>query len=134
MSATPEQTNTQLDTTVDEKTTDSHTKNIEVDEHTIDDLNLEERHTTADNVNSMFGVNTFQAENDRSLFSLWKKTDLSNNDTETEQVDENDNAKEEEGQNETTEGVSDPEIPPWMMLGGAVIAAGAIAVLALKKK
>ena len=134
MSATPEQTNTQLDTTVDEKTTDSHTKNIEVDEHTIDDLNLEERHTTADNVNSMFGVNTFQAENDRSLFSLWKKTDLSNNDTETEQVDENNNAKEEEGQNETTEGVSDPEIPPWMMLGGAVIAAGAIAVLALKKK
>ena len=73
-------------------------------------------------------------ENDRSLFSLWKKTDLSNNDTETEQVDENNNAKEEEGQNETTEGVSDPEIPPWMMLGGAVIAAGAIAVLALKKK
>ena len=134
MSATPKQTKTQLDTTVDEKTTDSHTKNIEVDEHTIDDLNLEERHTTADNVNSMFGVNTFQAENDRSLFSLWKKTDLSNNDTETEQVDENNNAKEEEGQNETTEGVSDPEIPPWMMIGGAVIAAGAIAVLALKKK
>ena len=29
MSDTPEQTKTQLDTTVDEKTTDSHTKNID---------------------------------------------------------------------------------------------------------
>lgn len=114
-----------------------NTRNIEVDENTIDDLNLEERHTTAENVNSMFGVNTFQAENDHSLFSLWKKTDLSGN---TEGVDTNNNDQTESTQNsdreegKKTEGVDDPEIPPWMMLGGAVLTAGAIAVLALKKK
>ena len=113
-----------------------NTRNIEVDENTIDDLNLEERHTTAENVNSMFGVNTFQAENDHSLFSLWKKTDLSGNtegvDTNNDQTESTQNSDREEG--EKTEGVDDPEIPPWMMLGGAVLAAGAITVLALKKK
>ena len=113
-----------------------NTRNIEVDENTIDDLNLEERHTTAENVNSMFGVNTFQAENDHSLFSLWKKTDLSGNtegvDTNNDQTESTQNSDREE--DKRTEGVDDQEIPPWMMLGGAVIAAGAIAVLALKKK
>ena len=113
-----------------------NTRNIEVDENTIDDLNLEERHTTAENVNSMFGVNTFQAENDHSLFSLWKKTDLSGNtegvDTNNDQTESTQNSDREE--EKRTEGVDDQEIPPWMMLGGAVIAAGAIAVLALKKK
>ena len=78
-----------------------NTRNIEVDENTIDDLNLEERHTTAENVNSMFGVNTFQAENDHSLFSLWKKTDLSGNtegvDTNNDQTESTQNSDREEG-------------------------------------
>ena len=57
------------------------------------------------------------------LFSFGK-TDLSGN---TEGVDTNNNDQKESTQNsdreeeKKTEGVDDPEIPPWMMLGGAVL-------------